>query len=695
MAPRLTLLLTVLLAALFAGCACGSEPSPGEAPPLDAGNDSPSVDAGSDAALFDAGFRPPATLQGDLRFEGCAPAVGSVDVHLRPIRTFRAGTRASGAVTPPAVTSTVRAVVTPTADAHILHFAAEGLVTGDLHQLGVDVRDVSCPLLKWRGPRAGLVVAGTAPVQFDALAVHTRLEVLGPRAGGDTWVSRDFLRPGDTTRRFRWNSDLAGVTAVDLQFASERFDLDSLTADAACSPPRGLLTSQRAVHTATRPDEVAINVAALLAAPPAGATDLERVRWDQIRHRRAPLYVRAVPVGATEQLCAPLLYGAASWVELVSIEDDPPPPVVFGPPVGLSGSYDNGALPWTDPLDGATTCYTVVTAHTLPTSFNPLQMAAYDGMSWAIVFGGLHPYGYTMPVGESFCYTPPSGGSSSWFDDVVSTFSDAVTGFVDAISFVVDSVSSLYSEIRNAVVDMVAYALASVVGCPSWCHTLLQAAAEYALVALGLPPSLPNFDQLVDQGVDYLAAEVAAQTGVPEEVITGAVDIAKDMAKSAKANRGIPGMAWLIEDTGFRPSSVMLDVRRNPLGTPTKDLFVGGATWAGSSSHLHVPTAPAAPAIRMPVTLSPDYTGITPPDPLIPAIPAFNIPPYYGSPQRVRTHFQLYWSLGFVVHSCVRFYAIAVDYSGPVPVLVQPYADLSTFNTPVSFTDPYEQLCTP
>ena len=62
---------------------------------------------------------------------------------------------------------------------------------------------------------AGLVVAGTAPVQFDALAVHTRLEVLGPRAGGDTWVSRDFLRPGDTTRRFRWNSDLAGVTAVD------------------------------------------------------------------------------------------------------------------------------------------------------------------------------------------------------------------------------------------------------------------------------------------------------------------------------------------------------------------------------------------------------------------------------------------------------------------------------------------------
>jgi hypothetical protein len=155
----------------------------------------------------------------------------------------------------------------------------------------------------------------------------------------------------------------------------------------------------------------------------------------------------------------------------------------------------------------------------------------------------------------------------------------------------------------------------------------------------------------------------------------------------------MPGTPWLVEDTGFRPSSVILDVRRGGLGTPTKDLFVGGASWLGSSGHLHVPAPPAV--IRMPFTLAPDYTGIEPPKPLIPADPLWNIPAYYGTAQQVRSYYELMWSLPFVSHSCVRLYAIAVDYSGPLPVLVQPYADLKTFNTPGSFSDPFQQICTP
>ena len=40
---------------------------------------------------------------------------------------------------------------------------------------------------------------------------------------------------------------------------------------------------------------------------------------------------------------------------------------------------------------------------------------------------------------------------------------------------------------------------------------------DAGLVALGIPPSLPNFDQLMNEGLDYLASSVVEQIGVPKE----------------------------------------------------------------------------------------------------------------------------------------------------------------------------------
>jgi len=38
------------------------------------------------------------------------------------------------------------------------------------------------------------------------------------------------------------------------------------------------------------------------------------------------------------------------------------------------------------------------------------------------------------------------------------------------------------------------------------------------LASMGTPPSIPDFDQLVNQGMDYLAQQAAMQVGIPEEV---------------------------------------------------------------------------------------------------------------------------------------------------------------------------------
>jgi hypothetical protein len=39
-----------------------------------------------------------------------------------------------------------------------------------------------------------------------------------------------------------------------------------------------------------------------------------------------------------------------------------------------------------------------------------------------------------------------------------------------------------------------------------------------ALASMGIPPRMPNFDQLVKQGMDCLAQQAAVQVGIPEAV---------------------------------------------------------------------------------------------------------------------------------------------------------------------------------
>jgi hypothetical protein len=55
------------------------------------------------------------------------------------------------------------------------------------------------------------------------------------------------------------------------------------------------------------------------------------------------------------------------------------------------------------------------------------------------------------------------------------------------------------------------------------CAAAANIALNAALVSLGIPPDLPNFDQLMDQGIQYVAAQAAAQMAIPPEVVDAAV----------------------------------------------------------------------------------------------------------------------------------------------------------------------------
>jgi len=78
------------------------------------------------------------------------------------------------------------------------------------------------PRLAWDADREPLVLAGDAPLAFDAYAVPSEFEVLGAAEGRrrEAWVGGDavdFTDPPRATRQFRWRTSLASATGGELQ----------------------------------------------------------------------------------------------------------------------------------------------------------------------------------------------------------------------------------------------------------------------------------------------------------------------------------------------------------------------------------------------------------------------------------------------------------------------------------------------
>jgi hypothetical protein len=91
------------------------------------------------------------------------------------------------------------------------------------------------------------------------------------------------------------------------------------------------------------------------------------------------------------------------------------------------------------------------------------------------------------------------------------------------------------------------------------------------MTAMGLPPSLPNWEQLKQQGIDYLAAEAGEQIEETTEIPgSGAVaewalkQVAQKALDELTANRGwtATGYDWVGPYEGFDPASWVVEVKK-------------------------------------------------------------------------------------------------------------------------------------
>jgi LysM repeat protein len=132
------------------------------------------------------------------------------------------------------------------------------------------------------------------------------------------------------------------------------------------------------------------------------------------------------------------------------------------------------------------------------------------------------------------CPQPYQGeGDKPWYESMW----DFVSG---ALSWV----SETFDDIKNAVVDLAAEALDALPGieCGDNCKFLLKKGLEAGLMALGIPPDIPNLDQLTDQGMEYLIEVAAAEAGIEcdsecQEILREGIEDFVAQTQQAMVNR--------------------------------------------------------------------------------------------------------------------------------------------------------------
>jgi len=212
---------------------------------------------------------------------------------------------------------------------------------------------------------------------------------------------------------------------------------------------------------------------------------------------------------------------------------------------------------------------------------------------------------------------------------VVNTFGSVLSAVVDGVGKLVNFTSSLWEDIQDYGVNAVASAVddLGIVDCGegSSCRSALETGLEVALASMGVPPSLPNFDQLVDQGFDYVAAQVASEVGVPSELSDYASDAAQKFVKKAATDMSASYQVaklppWLSPDLRFDPASLTLELFGRGLNFPYKarpGLFrLSSPVFAGAFVVLpqRLPSQILGePPIVFPMVLQPNLYNLPPP----------------------------------------------------------------------------------
>jgi hypothetical protein len=181
-------------------------------------------------------------------------------------------------------------------------------------------------------------------------------------------------------------------------------------------------------------------------------------------------------------------------------------------------------------------------------------------------------------AGDRICPKPFMGmGEKSWYESLWNEMTGGLSW-----------VSKAYNTLKSSVVNVVGNIACSG---DSICVNGLSAGLDIGLTALGIPPTIPNFDELMDGGFDYIAGELSSQAGCPDvackDLIKKGLKTALDQNKNTNPGCTDAGAAhamgieplclpsgvkahWDPAAT-YRDAKVVLEVTRNFVDIPNED----------------------------------------------------------------------------------------------------------------------------
>lgn len=600
-------------------------------------------------------------ITGVVRVRGCTLDPALIDLRAQP---FRVGNPASREF-PDERAANSRARLEATADPHTFSFAIRGLQPIRPYQITIFTpAHPVCGTLFWRGDSNGVAVSGGLPIAIEGVAATTQLEIYDPL--GDGWVGvdhLDFTDPVAATRRLRWRSTVPYLTGGELQISTLKFP--TAGEFGACDEPAGGVIYRQQVPAVQQDWSVidALPFQRILSrqvtpgdgvgSPTTGISPSAL----RLLYAGAPLYLRVVPVADTGPACNAGEQGVPGWVIVAKVPEGAPvipepPPAPPALEAGQRQRYRPAHFHMT-PDDGLIHptyeeyAYRAVKEHTLPTQLGcnwqlnqlakksgaPIEtLPAYsDYIACELIRNYPNLEGATVQVGQWFYFPMTfSGGGSSFLENlativtaVPSTLGVGVNFFADIYNGAVEGVKKLAFEILVKVDP-----LGICQKYPDQCKQGIEIGMTYAMTSVGLPPSIPNWDEMKQEGLDYFAHELAdrlKEEGVPEDLTEeGLRLLTQEIINQMTAKRGSEtnlAFSWIERFSGFAPASWSTPVYKHGvepvLGGITFETFPT-ALFGATSVRLPSTFPPPLPvldisAIRLPIVLPPNLAGIPPP----------------------------------------------------------------------------------
>lgn len=240
-------------------------------------------------------------------------------------------------------------------------------------------------------------------------------------------------------------------------------------------------------------------------------------------------------------------------------------------------------------------------------SYRPVQGYAFDWQCWVeaskdIVAPDFFGVGIDPGTSDGTVVLFPKGTTRNTCGDdsggIVGDFVDAIGGFVDMLSDFVDWVSKTYSDLKAKVASAV---VSAIPGCASdpVCAGAVQMGLNAGMAALGMPPDLPDFEQLQAMGegylVDAIAQQVAATTNLPFADEAAKAALKEFIAKGKEAAQGGGGSSpWIPDDSKqYKPLLLTLAVSNPSTAGATPAMYLEVSEPGGSRYKPRTVTVPS------------------------------------------------------------------------------------------------------